>query len=176
VGSALGRPEAVDFTFRRINRRQGGLGFGAGHPVLYGYHNPQPKVCVAIDTSGSMYSGKELDQCLGELAKILQAIGGSVYVITADAEVHAQKNISKIAQAREMILGGGGTSFIPAFEAAEKTKADLFVYLTDGCGSAPSKAPRFPVIWCLIGQYTQRPTKWGKYVQVEPDSGSDDDF
>lgn len=175
VGGALGRPEAVDLTFRRINRRQGGLGFGEGRPVLYGYHNPQPKVCVAIDTSGSMYYGKELDQCLGELAKILSVVGGQVFVITGDAKVHAQQNIKSVAEARKLIGGGGGTDFRPLFKAAEKTKADLFVYLTDGCGDAPTKAPRFPVVWCLIGNYTQQPTTWGKYVKIESEEKSDND-
>mgnify|MGYP003338063835 FL=1 len=47
------------------------------------------------------------------------------------------------------MLGGGGTAFEPFFEALEKSPPDMAVYLTDGFGSFPPKAPHFPTLWVV---------------------------
>lgn len=49
--------------------------------------------------------------------------------------------------------GGGGTSFVPVFDEIYNSglRPDALVYLTDGYGSFPDKAPPYSVIWGSIG-------------------------
>ncbi len=45
----------------------------------------------------------------------------------------------------------------------------VFIYLTDGFGEAPKKAPDYPVIWCLTGQ-GKKPSEWGLAVRISRQS------
>ena len=64
--------------------------------------------------------------------------------------------------------GHGGTSFIPPFEYVKehKLRPDIFIYLTDGCGGAPEKAPQFPVLWVLTND-GEEPALWGKKIKFK---------
>ena len=50
-------------------------------------------------------------------------------------------------------VGGGGTSFVPFFEKVGKKpgSTDVIVYLTDGYGVFPRKAPQENVLWVVPG-------------------------
>jgi predicted metal-dependent peptidase len=109
-------------------------------------------VYVAIDTSGSI-EGKQLQLFLGEVHGILRSyphLKCELYYVDAEAygpyELNPDSNLPKPE-------GGGGTSFIPFFDKiAErwdgKTQA-VCVYLTDGYGLFPKKAPELPVLWVI---------------------------
>ena len=61
---------------------------------------------------------------------------------------------------------------VSIIEYVEKELAEpptVFIYLTDGIGEAPEKAPDYPVIWCLTGE-GQKPADWGLEVRIN--SGS----
>ena len=64
-------------------------------------------------------------------------------------------------------LNSGGTDLRPPFEPEIlcKLRPDVVVYFTDGCGPAPERPPRMPVIWCLtpIGD---PPARWGHVVRM----------
>ena len=64
--------------------------------------------------------------------------------------------------------GDGGTCFIPPFEYVKehKLRPDIFIYLTDGYGDAPEKAPNFPVLWVLTND-GEDPALWGKKIKLK---------
>jgi predicted metal-dependent peptidase len=107
---------------------------------------------------------------LAEVGGILEDVRPRrVLVAWCDAKLHRVDVMDEpgdIADARHKgAPGGGGTSFIPVFEYADKLDGhiDAMVYLTDGMGSFPSKVPSYPVIWGDIGG-TKYP--FGDVVQI----------
>jgi predicted metal-dependent peptidase len=70
------------------------------------------------------------------------------------------------------VWGRGGTDLRPPFDQRllAKVKPDVIICFTDGCGPAPDRPPRVPVIWCLtLGG--RKPTDWGREVFL-PEPGS----
>src|SRR5882724_4594049 len=147
------------FDWRRPDRRlitrdiyaPGRSGFGAG------------TVVVGIDTSGSIGS-KELDMFMAEMAGILEDVRPKRLVIMwCDAKVH---RVDEAEEASDLITirakgapGGGGTNFIPVFDRIEEEglAPEALVYLTDGMGSFPTKAPAYPVNWGNISPSSKYP-------------------
>lgn len=162
MSSAAG---AADYTYRRTSRRQAGMGWGPGVPVLPALRSPKPEVVVAVDTSGSM-SDELLTAAMSEVRGVVAAAGGQVTFMACDAEIHAVKRVSSWQQAAASLKGGGGTNFNPIFDALQRREPDVCVVITDGYGPAPNIPPRYSVIWALIGGNTERPAKWGKCVVV----------
>lgn len=150
-------------TLKRESRRLGDLARG---------RRQKRKLAAAVITDTSASIGDEnLAQFSGQIDKIYKA-GVKVTMIAADAEVtdvyEYKGKISEINYA-----GGGGTSFIPAFEYIQKTRmeVDVVIYLTDGYGNAPDTFD-IPTIWCLVpdGKKPSTPgggeVKWGDIVQI----------
>jgi predicted metal-dependent peptidase len=110
------------------------------------------RVLVAIDTSGSV-AGADVQAFLGELRGILQAyplLRCELYY--ADAAIYGPYALT----ARDPIpppAGGGGTDFRPFLAAADQhqfaASTTVAIYLTDGYGSFPERAPRVPVLWVV---------------------------
>lgn len=155
---------AIDW--RRPDRRlivrdiyaPGKSGFGCG------------TVVVGIDTSGSI-GPKELDMFLAEVSGILEDLKPkNLYMMWCDAHVHRVDECDDVQDLNEIRAkrapGGGGTSFIPVFDEVAKMdlQPEALVYLTDGLGSFPAKAPNYPVIWGSIFEQAQYP--FGDVVQV----------
>jgi predicted metal-dependent peptidase len=109
-------------------------------------------VFVAVDTSGSI-DDKQMRLFLGEVYGILNAyphIQGELYYVDATAYgPHPIEPNGKIPPP----VGGGGTSFIPFFEAVRNTwdgySNSICVYLTDGFGAFPAQVPELPVLWVV---------------------------
>lgn len=111
------------------------------------------KVHIAIDTSASV-SDQELSQFLAEVQSIVGAyphIDCDLYF--ADADLHGPYKLSRSSNMPPP-KGGGGTSFKPFFraisDAAASHEEGLCIYLTDGYGDFPAKAPDFPIMWVLV--------------------------
>ena len=121
----------------------------------------KPKIMAVIDTSGSI-TAPLLQMIDGELARLAKAY--TVKVVECDAMIHSVYEYKPIKK----VKGGDGTDFCPPFEKdfLRQHRPDLVVYFTDGFGSAPDKAPRVPVIWCLTPNGV-RPAPWGKVIQME---------
>lgn len=151
-------------------RKQAGLGFGAGVPVLARTRAVVPNVCVVLDTSGSMIS--ILNDCIGEVAGVLAACGGQrVAFLAADADVAAEVHTSSLREICKNVKGGGGTDFRPAIARAAAMPAakrpQVLVYITDGYGAFPPAAPRgIKVVWVLVGNQVEMPP-WGTTIRVE---------
>lgn len=107
-------------------------------------------VAVAIDTSGSI-GQPELDRFFGELRGIIEeAKPQRVLVMWCDARVHKVDEIFDVSDIGGLKPhGGGGTDFRPVFDwlADNNVVPDALVYLTDGLGAFPDRAPQYPVLW-----------------------------
>lgn len=161
----------VDTTYNRPSRRQAGVGYGSGRPVLPSFHAPQPEVDIWLDTSGSMGEA-ELAEAMSETQGILKAVGARARFGACDAEVHSLKHVRTVKEAVALVKGGGGTSFIPIFREIEKARPrpNIAIVFTDGQGPAPAEPPKgTAVIWCLIGPYQQRPCSWGEFIEIKPE-------
>jgi len=171
VRAAVGRRMgAVSHTHSRLSRRQAGIGYGAGLPMLPALSAPQVKVAVVVDTSGSMGTD-ELKAAIAETSGVLRAAGGTIDLCACDAKVHELQPVRDAKQAAAMLKGGGGTDFRPAFNALmdrpRGARPDVVVFMTDGQGPAPASPPACKVIWCLIGRYRTRPCEWGDVVEID---------
>ena len=162
---------STDSSYARPHRRQAGLGFGFGAPVLTRPVYRTPNVLVAVDTSGSMGT-TELQEAASELSGVLNAVRGVTFM-ACDCAVNEQKKVTTMKEALALFTGGGGTSFYPIFEAVEKMKSrpNIVIVLTDGGGSAPESAPPgVTVIWVLVGRYKCHPdfagTPFGEFIEV----------
>lgn len=154
-GSLAYRPGAHDYHYTKPSRRQAGLGYGPGVPILPAMRAPQPKVAVVQDTSGSMGTA-ELSVGLPEVAAILKSVGGQVDFCACDAAVHVLQPVKHWRELLGLMKGGGGTDFRPAFKALEekREKPSLIVFITDGQGTFPSHAPNgIKVVWLLCGAH-----------------------
>ena len=126
---------------------------------------------MAIDTSGS--TTEDLPQFFAELSSLLKSFGNyELTVIQCDFKI---QHIEKFSgdnplpgNYRWASYGHGGTSFIPPFEYVKehKLRPDIFIYLTDGYGDAPEKAPQFPVLWGLTND-GEEPALWGKKIKLK---------
>lgn len=169
------RDGATSHRYDGPSRRQSGLGFGEGVPVLARLREEVPDVLVGLDTSGSMGQA-ETSQALDEVEAILAACGAEARFGVCDAEMHG--GFVTVGSAREalgLLKGGGGTDFNPFFAAATaaRPRPSVVVFFTDGCGPAPEAPPPYPVIWVYVGPHVARPAEWGQHVRV-PFKDSDD--
>jgi predicted metal-dependent peptidase len=173
-GSCAYRAGQADLTHTKLSRRQAGVGYGPGRPVMCAWHAPTPRVAVGLDTSGSMGygEGSPLAAGLAEIAGVLRAVQADVEFLACDAAVHAIKKVRSFRELLPEVKGGGGTDFRPIFEAIEarRPRPDIFVFVTDGQGPAPEvQPPGVETIWVLVGKYRTRPCEWGKMVEVDDD-------
>ena len=124
---------------------------GIGAPGRMG--NGADKIVVAVDTSGSISQGM-MDSFMGEVGGIISDLNPlALFLIQCDAKVQELRECYDAEDLKDAkIKGGGGTDFIPVFDkvADEIGMPDVLVYLTDGYGQFPAKAPEYPVIWGSI--------------------------
>tara|TARA_Y100000310_G_C20626362_1_gene786121 strand:- start:400 stop:1623 length:1224 start_codon:yes stop_codon:yes gene_type:complete len=155
---------AVDFTYRRPNRRQS----IHGDIVMPAVRRPVPETAIVLDTSGSMYGG-DLEKALTETQGVLKALGGrGVRVLATDAAVHSRQKVTNVSKIE--VLGGGGTDMRVGLAEAAKLKPnpDLCIVLTDGYTPWPESAPKgMRVIVALIGANAPAAPKWARSVKVD---------
>lgn len=123
------------------------------------------KIWVALDTSGSTH--RDLPVFLAELSSLLTSFDRvELTLVECDTEIQKLEKLNEDQVsdlARREFQGFGGTSLIPPFDKAAEETPDCLVYLTDGYGPAPEKAPGFAVLWVLTEGGTE-PTDWGQTV------------
>jgi predicted metal-dependent peptidase len=165
------RPDAIDITYRRMSRRQAGLGYGMGKPIAPAWYAPVPKIGVILDTSGSMYG--LFEAAYSEIAGILRAVGAEILEVDCDAESYGVRRVNSMRDLRER-KGGGGTDMRPAFEALEKLgrgkRPEIVICVTDGYmeDGIPSSAPTWcKTIFALVGANAPQPCEWGSHVRVD---------
>ena len=165
------RAGAVDARYDAPGRRQAGLGYGAGRPVMPRLRQPIPEVMLVVDTSGSMGTA-ELSAAVSEASGVLRALGVRAQLATCDAAVQGLRPVRDVRDVLSALRGGGGTDLRPAFAAAEKLRPrpEVVIAITDGLvgDGVPTVAPRgMRVLWVGVGKFARRPASWGDYVEVE---------
>ena len=105
------------------------------------------RVVFVRDTSGSIDEAT-LGLFNAAISAACADVGCTAIIIDADCAVHATYVCAPGDDIPATAQGGGGTSFIPAFDAAEDLE-DIagIVYLTDLEGVFPSQPPAAPVLW-----------------------------
>jgi predicted metal-dependent peptidase len=154
---------AVDYTWRRPNRRDD------GDVILPALRHPVPNPGFIWDTSGSM--GGTENKVLAEVGGVVKAVANGVTVICCDTEV---QSVGRIFNPRQVqIAGGGGTVLTPAIEHARaiRPKLDVLViasdcYVYDGWGPAPRG---MKVIVARIGGQGEPPPWPHHLIDVEID-------
>lgn len=156
-------------TWSRVNRRHWARGL-----YLPGRQGTRISLMLAVDTSGS--TRQHLPTFLAELKALMQSADHvELHLIECDAVIHRERVITSPEDLTASgddspaegitLMGGGGTSFHPVFERAEALMPEGLVYFTDGRGSAPENAPRFPVLW-VLPEGGRTPAAWGQVVSM----------
>ncbi|MYW65735.1 hypothetical protein GTY65_16980 [Streptomyces sp. SID8379] len=140
IRAAAGSPGVGEnHSYRRPSRRSASV----PGVILPSLRRMPPRVCVVIDTSGSV-SDAELGSALLEVAAIARAVGGRrdlVSVISCDAAANVAVPLCR-AESLELV-GGGGTDLRTGFARALRSgpRPDVIVALTDGQTPWPSAQP-----------------------------------
>ncbi|MFI1675936.1 VWA-like domain-containing protein [Streptomyces sp. NPDC020607] len=164
VRSAASGPGAgEDYTYGRPARRSAGL----PGVVLPSLRRRPPRVCVVIDTSGSV-SDAELGSALLEVTAISRAVGGRrdlVSVLPCDA---AAPSVHSLCRAEGIpLVGGGGTDLRAGFARALRARPapDVVVVLTDGQTPWPSARPACRTV---VGLFPRQGSA-GSWDEDDPD-------
>jgi len=134
-----------DYRWMRPNRRHIWAGVYLPGVVCEGVG----EVAIAVDCSGSV-SARQLGLFEAEIRSILAGQRPSlIHVLYFDSEVHRVETYFADQPVTLSPVGGGGTSFVPCFEWLREHHIvpQTTVVLTDLCGTFPSEAPPYPVIW-----------------------------
>lgn len=109
-------------------------------------------VHVCVDTSGSI-SKSDIRLFLSEVQAILRAyphLRCDLYY--ADAALHGPFHLTADSELPPPV-GGGGTDFRPFFDYLDRHiephAITLAIYLTDGYGNFPPRAPSLPTLWVV---------------------------
>ncbi len=133
---------------------------------------------VAVDTSGSTI--RDLPRFFAELGGLLSTFGTyELTVIQCDAKIQKIETFDDFTpfppDYKWEAKGFGGTDFRPVFTYVEEhpeLTPDLLVYLTDGYGNYPERAPSYHVLW-LLPPDGKIMVEWGLRCVLEED-GMDD--
>lgn len=143
--------KSADRTWVRPSRRHSPA---PGHK-----RDPQTKITVCIDTSGSV-DDKLLSMFAAEVRSLCAVQGIEAYIIACDAAVHA---IYAPGEEWQYLPGGGGTDFRPALQKSEELEVDGCIYFTDGYGEYGQEIS-LPVIWAMS---TANNAPWGTTIRIE---------
>jgi predicted metal-dependent peptidase len=108
-----------------------------------------PSVVVILDTSGSMKSGKRVEQAMDVIAKAVRRLK-NVRVVCFDSAMHAKKNVTSMAGFKWE--GGGGTDMGSALEQIDKAdRPDAIVLVSDAETPWPQRQTRARVVLAAVG-------------------------
>lgn len=153
-----------DYTWSRPNRR-----FVAQNLYLPSQHGESMgEIIVVVDTSGSI-GQDELSQFCSELNAITEdVLPQKIHVLYVDTRVAgAEEFTPEDLPIKMSAKGGGGTSFRPPFEWAEKQQIEpeCLIYLTDMCcNDFPKEPPAYPVMWISTTSHETAP--FGEVVRM----------
>ena len=141
----VSRMEKRDTTWMIPNRR-----FLGGDFVFPSNIGPEsPKICYAIDTSGSM-SQEDITKAISELEEIRKRFNAKVYFLDCDANVYSSRWIGP-NEPLPKLAGGGGTDFRPVFEHLndKRINPDYCIFFTDGYGEFGTNQKHLNVLWIM---------------------------
>lgn len=155
VRAATSGPGAGDdYTYGRPSRRSTALS-GVVMPSL---RRRPPRVCVVVDTSGSV-SDAELGSAILEVAAIGRSVGGRPDLVTVLCCAAAAHVAHPLCRAEGIpLLGGGGTDLRAGFAKALRGshRPDVIVALTDGQTPWPDARPPCRTVVGLFARHKVR--------------------
>lgn len=124
-----------DHTWMKTRKR----GLIGKRVLVPGPISPQPRIALAIDTSGSMGSPDTQGRVLGEVNHVIKAYGKHIRVFAGDTCIQSEKVVSNASQVEW--VGNGGTSMKTIVEQIVKRKPhyDIIILLTDGYTDWPDR-------------------------------------
>jgi predicted metal-dependent peptidase len=176
VRSAASAPgTGEDYTYGRPARRSASL----PGVVLPSLRRLPPRVCMIIDTSGSV-SDTQLGSALLEVAAIARALGGRRDLVTVQPCDAAAKIAHPLCRAEGIpLVGGGGTDLRTGFTTALRTnpRPDVIVVLTDGQTPWPDPQPPCRTVVGLFPRSTRwdendpaytpnKPPDWARVISI----------
>jgi predicted metal-dependent peptidase len=141
---------------------------------------PGPEhLVIAVDTSGSV-DDELLSRFLGELDRLRSITECTLTLIQCDTKIHQidvfeafEESLFRSSGDKQYAFHGrGGTDLRPPFEWTDKNiqsgmvQADALIYLTDGFGAMPLKAPAYPALW-VIPQNGLSQVPFGQIIRLE---------
>ncbi|MDP6865254.1 MAG: VWA-like domain-containing protein [Candidatus Poseidoniaceae archaeon] len=135
----------------------------------------QLRIAVVIDTSGST-SGDIVRTFMSELVGLLSSFGAyELRLIQCDMHIHEDSTYdlyNPFDPSKFRLKGGGGTDLRPPFDLVEENgePPEVLIFMTDGYGPAPKRAPAFPVLWAVI-EGGVKPVKWGQEIEMPLGTG-----
>ena len=124
------------------------------------------EIVIAVDCSG-LVSSRQLGLFEAEVRSILEGQRPPlVHVLDFDAAVQKVETYQAGQPVSLSPVGGGGTDFRPCFDWLRDRSVvpQTLVFLTDLCGTFPSEAPPYPVIWAST---EARRVPFGEVVPME---------
>lgn len=156
-----------DYTYARPSRRQWGLRAVMGRaPILPSLHQPNPRVGIVLDTSGSM-NGSPQKAALAEVVGIVRATGSPVKAWAVDAAIQATVNLVGARDVEKLNVGGGGTSMANGLRHTDKQKCDLLILITDGYTDWPERGELRTKTLVCITPGGHKPPDWMPCIEIE---------
>ena len=116
----------------------------------------QPKLLIAIDTSGSINT-TDLVHFFNEINHIWKQ-KAEIRIVECDTHIRQNYNYNGIAPIQ--VKGRGNTDFNEAIKYAnEKYHPDAMIYFTDGFGPKPRIKPSKPMLWIVSTNGIKRRSK-----------------
>jgi predicted metal-dependent peptidase len=152
----------ADYSWMYPNRRHVWSGLYLPGVTLEGVG----EIAVAVDCSGSI-SARQLGLFEAEIRSILSGQRPRlVHVLYFDAAIQKVERFQGGDPVSLVPIGGGGTDFRPCFDWLRERGIvpQTLVLLSDLCGTFPSEAPTYPVIWAST---EDRRAPFGHVVSME---------
>ena len=157
----------TDYTYSRMNRRQGKLKVGS--IIMPSLYQPVVNITVVIDSSGSMDS-KALAMAMAELKKIMRTSPSraNISIISCDTEAHLLRTTWSTENIH--LTGGGGTHMGEGLRVANTIKPhpNIIVVLTDGYTPWPETWNKSSIVVIgIIGSKSMEVPSWAKKIIIE---------
>ena len=169
----VARNARSETSYARPSRRS----FGQSSSLIFpGQHSLELDAVVALDVSGSI-TAADLAEMLPEVEAMRSRAKANFTLLAVDAELKGSWSFGPgqpLQWNQIEIEGGGGTSFVPAFEWVVDSgrRPDLLIYLTDALGEYPAARPQYPVLWVVKGGGVDLPP-WGLVVDFDQKKRTD---
>jgi predicted metal-dependent peptidase len=157
---------SADYSWRRPSARYvaRGLYMPALHSEALG------PIVVAIDTSMSI-DDVTLSKFAAEVRAVVdEADPEGIHVMYCDSKLHRtdwfDRNDLAAFESLDPV-GGGGTSFVPVFDALDDLEQQpcAVIYLTDLAGRFPEVEPEIPTLWASTVRYGHAP--FGEVLPID---------
>lgn len=135
-------------TITRKNRRQPNR-----YDLRGQIRDHKANVIVALDTSGSI-SDEEFKQAIKEVLNIVKNYNHEITIVECDNTIRNLYKVKNINDIKSRNKIRGGTEFSPVIDYANKNKANLLIYFTDGKGEDRLRVipTGYKILWIISGR------------------------